>query len=85
MKAKRSKRREQADAHALAVRGKGRRAPHWVREFSRLGLGERGQCNACSHWGTLKDGLCGTCAALIECAAIANSGSLLPLSDAGRI
>jgi len=38
--------------------GRGRRAPAWVRELARLGLGTRGPCTACVEWATLRNGVC---------------------------
>ena len=43
------------------LRGRGRRAPHWVRKMADMGLGTRGVCVGCDNWGTLHDGLCEGC------------------------
>jgi hypothetical protein len=47
--------------------GRGRRAPAWVRELARLGLGTRGPCTACVEWATLRNGVCAACARASAC------------------
>jgi len=55
------KRVKRANQSKALISGRGRRAPHWARELTRLGLGVRGQCPSCDQWATLRNGLCGTC------------------------
>jgi hypothetical protein len=51
-------RRKKANQARALLSGRGRRAPAWVRELERLGLGVRGQCPLCREWGTIRDGAC---------------------------